>query len=531
MSKYIGIEVSTGEELTFENIGVYTNAFKIEKEIVYTFQFKVINLNNSENLFITLTDGRNVKKISDIVVSEGVEINSFGDRKEYFHTVTFNNQISSGSIKIFIGRKKSKQDTINTPIFAIRETMLQVGEIATQWEDDYETSKEIIKNMSTNIEQNTEKIELSATKIEVSEQNDYLKGEISKLEIRSNRIEASVVEIEQTADEAYRKASELKIESDKIAAKVEVAGTNADAAYKKAATLEVTTNGIKTEVSSKVGKNEIVSSINQSAESIKIRANKIQLDGFVQFDDLGRYGTTTIDGSRIQTGTITGIGIEGCHLRGTQTLYMTPSSTLSADGDSNHKYFYVMRGGSFSVEPEGWFSNNIHVSGKVYAGDYQCVRSGGSALYLIDRLQVQSSSTNYLQVVTTSGTVMGINVDFSDRKLKENIELIDRQKSFLDLDRKKIGLEAIKDIKHYKYNFIGNENRVECGYIAQELQEDFTYDVEQEDGTVLKHLTLSSIVANTTLAIQQQQDIIEDLQMENKQLRKEIEEIKKKLSL
>ena len=47
------------------------------------------------------------------------------------------------------------------------------------------------------------------------------------------------------------------------------------------AKLSIDTDGIKTEVSKKVGNTEIISKINQSPESISIDANKVNLNGYV----------------------------------------------------------------------------------------------------------------------------------------------------------------------------------------------------------------------------------------------------------
>lgn len=72
-------------------------------------------------------------------------------------------------------------------------------------------------------------------------------------------------------------------------------------------------DSISFEVSKKVGSDNIISAINQTAEAIRINASKINLSGYVTFselgeyvteDDLGYYGTTTIHGDRIQTNTI-----------------------------------------------------------------------------------------------------------------------------------------------------------------------------------------------------------------------------------
>lgn len=58
------------------------------------------------------------------------------------------------------------------------------------------------------------------------------------------------------------------------------------------------------EIELKVGKDGIISAINQSAEKIKINAEMIDLDGYVTISSLSGNGTTTIDGSNIKTGLI-----------------------------------------------------------------------------------------------------------------------------------------------------------------------------------------------------------------------------------
>lgn len=57
-------------------------------------------------------------------------------------------------------------------------------------------------------------------------------------------------------------------------------------------------------ISTKVGYGEIISSINQTPESIKISASKINLNGYVTVSDLKGEGTTEINGANITTGTI-----------------------------------------------------------------------------------------------------------------------------------------------------------------------------------------------------------------------------------
>ena len=61
---------------------------------------------------------------------------------------------------------------------------------------------------------------------------------------------------------------------------------------------------LNSEMSKKVGDNEIISKINQSPESITIQANKVNLTGYVTFTNLSTDGQTSINGGNITTGTI-----------------------------------------------------------------------------------------------------------------------------------------------------------------------------------------------------------------------------------
>lgn len=69
------------------------------------------------------------------------------------------------------------------------------------------------------------------------------------------------------------------------------------------AQVNVTSKEISTLVSSKVGKTEVISSINQSAEAVKVKANKIEIDGVLTA--INNNTTTTINGDKITAGSIT----------------------------------------------------------------------------------------------------------------------------------------------------------------------------------------------------------------------------------
>lgn len=80
-------------------------------------------------------------------------------------------------------------------------------------------------------------------------------------------------------------------------------------------TISQTAEEINAEVSRKVGKEEVISRINQTAEKITIEANKVNIGGVI--NAINNNTTTTIDGDKITTGSITASQIK--------------SGTISAD--------------------------------------------------------------------------------------------------------------------------------------------------------------------------------------------------------
>lgn len=84
---------------------------------------------------------------------------------------------------------------------------------------------------------------------------------------------------------------------------------------------------MSSEISKKVGDNEIISKINQTAESIQIQASRVDLAGYVTFTNLSTSGQTTIDGGNITTGTIDASTVTVNNINASNIS----SGTLSAD--------------------------------------------------------------------------------------------------------------------------------------------------------------------------------------------------------
>ena len=83
---------------------------------------------------------------------------------------------------------------------------------------------------------------------------------------------------------------------------------NDEKVQSKFSELIVDADGIRTEVGRKVGNDEVISRINQSAESVSIQANKINIDGVITA--VNNNTTTTINGGKITTGTLSASAVK-----------------------------------------------------------------------------------------------------------------------------------------------------------------------------------------------------------------------------
>lgn len=104
----------------------------------------------------------------------------------------------------------------------------------------------------------------------------------------------------------YTKAetdSHINQKADEIELGVSQTLTNYSTTSEMNSAINVKANEINSVVSTKVGNNEIISKINQTAENITINASKVNIDGVLTA--INDNTTTTINGDKITTGTIT----------------------------------------------------------------------------------------------------------------------------------------------------------------------------------------------------------------------------------
>ncbi|MCR0182478.1 tail fiber domain-containing protein [[Clostridium] innocuum] len=108
--------------------------------------------------------------------------------------------------------------------------------------------------------------------------------------------------------------------------------TTANNASSKVTEITATVNGLTTTVANKTDKGAIISTINQSAEAIKIQASKLELTGYVTMTNLSTSGQTSIDGGNIKTRTITAAKIASGSITATQIAGSTITAAKIASG-------------------------------------------------------------------------------------------------------------------------------------------------------------------------------------------------------
>lgn len=133
--------------------------------------------------------------------------------------------------------------------------------------------------------------------------------------------------------------------------------------------IQQTSNEINLVASQKVGNNEIISKINQSAEEISINANKININGVISA--INNNTTTSIDGNKITTGTLNANKINGGTISGSSINLGNGTFTVNTNGAVNCSNITAIGGaiGGFTLDSEKLYSGGIGIcsNGSKYA--------------------------------------------------------------------------------------------------------------------------------------------------------------------
>ena len=174
--------------------------------------------------------------------------------------------------------------------------------------------------------------------------------------------------------------------------------------------LKITAEGVQ----STVTKDNIISTINQSAESVSIDASKINLTGYVTINSLKAGGTTQIDGGRITTGTIAAERID-------LTGYVTVNS-LTAGGTTQIDGGRITTGkvAAARIDVDNLYVKHLSAADGTFSGTLQGVNGtflgtlqGVSGYF--NTLSTSSGAVNfYTNYIDISGVQIGYAAQYSD---------------------------------------------------------------------------------------------------------------------
>ena len=168
-------------------------------------------------------------------------------------------------------------------------------------------------------------------------------------------------------------------------------------------TIEQTIDSINTEVSSKVGDDEIISRINQSPESVTIQANKVNLSGYVTFTNLATEGQTVINGGNITTGTIDAGTVNVTNINASNIT----TGTMSADKIRGGRLYVGGVNGQYGqivlYDGNGSYSGQITGTQEVLTSSYTYTGRDGTRYDFTKAANLISSDVG-LSVRGSSGT-------------------------------------------------------------------------------------------------------------------------------
>lgn len=247
------------------------------------------------------------------------------------------------------------------------------------------------------------------------------------------------------------------------------------------AVLKISEKGIAT----KVSKGDVVSEINQSAEEVKINANKISLEGTITANENFKVN---LDGS-----------IEA----------------------KNGKFSGIIDGGQIKVNGDNHDDKNLPFI-EIYTtkpNEFSTIDTAGVRQWAVGISAYNYNNNNYNEPVIRTETADGY-AELEGTQVNafgfNNVSLEEKKKNFENLEN---ALSIIKKTSIYKFNYKGEKDNYKK-HIGLVIGDNYSYskDLTNNENNAVD---LYSMVGVCFKAIQEQQQIIENLQKEMEEIRNE----------
>lgn len=237
---------------------------------------------------------QNTGKITDVEIKTNElerNVNSFSSRLSSTENTVSNHATQISQVQGAIEQAQSQIDenknniiTVNTEISKTNSKVSNieqnVGNInlkVSEVEQTTITQTQTLNNHTNSLNAVDEKIN-TAKQEAIDSSNDTTE---TKLQVVRENIKTNTSSINTLKDQISLKVTQTEL--DNLSNNLQNFTTTKITEAKSE--IKLTTDGISQEVSKKVNSNEVISSINQTAESVKIKADKIQLNGATTIGD------------------------------------------------------------------------------------------------------------------------------------------------------------------------------------------------------------------------------------------------------
>ena len=264
-------------------------------------------------------------------------------------------------------------------------------------------------------------------------------------------------------------------------------------------------NEINSVVATKVGNNEVISKINQSSEQVSINANKVNLTGYVTFNNLSTSGQTNINGDNLTTGVIKSqnyvANTSGTKLDLSNGVIDSKNFKLASNGNATFKG--LINGGSISVQGN-YTDDDAYIEVKSPSStDNKPIwtRIWNNGMSAID----YSNSPHARIRAETNGEYSELHNGEVNAFEFNNISLAEKKENFEKLEN---ALDIIKQTDIYKYHY--KDEKQKKKHIGLVIGDKYKYSKEltnEKNDSV----DLYSMIGVCFKAIQEQQEEIDRL--------------------
>ena len=306
---------------------------------------------------IITVNGKTCYVMKKSIKSSGCEFECIGNKRRDTQKTEVNSAITA---------LNNKTNELIRTVDETKSTLTEVKGSMKTITDEQGNIKEQIETITTDVSEVKQTANgLTSTVSSVQTTLNNLEGEVETLKTKQSTIEQNVNSIttkvesvEETANGAKTAASEAQQTANSFSTKITAVENTANSAATTASEAKQTANSFSTRITTAEGN---ISSISQTASKIDwviksgtsssnftitdrmatLAAEKIDLTGYVTINSLKSGGTTTIDGGRITTGTISADRIDASQLKvrniynaSDKLVITSASSYLHIGGDS-----------------------------------------------------------------------------------------------------------------------------------------------------------------------------------------------------